>query len=141
MLDVQIAQTPAEIERCFPLMLQLHPVLAEADFVLRIQLQQQEGYRLAYIEHESAIVSVAGFRIQTVLWSGRTLYVDDLVTDESHRGQGYGTAMLTWLIAQARESGCNTFSLDTATHRRESHAFYFRHGLRITDYHFQLPLK
>ena len=141
MPDVQIALTTAEIESCFHLMHQLHPALSQETFVARVQLQQQEGYRLAYLKDVSAIVSVAGFRIQNVLWSGRTLYVDDLVTDESNRGQGHGTAMLTWLIAHARESGCDTFSLDTATHRRESHAFYFRHGLRITDYHFQLPLK
>jgi GNAT superfamily N-acetyltransferase len=141
MPDIRIAQAPAEIERCFPPMHQLHPLLVEQNFVARVQLQQQEGYRLAYLEHESAIVSVAGYRIQNILWSGRTLYVDDLVTDESRRGQGHGTAMLAWLIAKARESKCDTFSLDTATHRRESHAFYFRHGLRITDYHFQLSLK
>jgi GNAT superfamily N-acetyltransferase len=141
MPEVQIALTAAEIESCFHLMLQLHPALSRETFVARVQLQQQEGYRLAYLKHNAAIVSVAGFRIQNVLWSGRTLYVDDLITDESHRGQGHGTAMLTWLIAQAREANCDTFSLDSATHRRESHAFYFRHGLRITDYHFQLPLK
>lgn len=141
MSEVQIAQTPAEIERCFPLMHQLHPALTEDSFVDRIQRQQHEGYRLAFLAHEATIVSISGFRILNVLWSGRTLYVEDLVTDEPRRSQGYGNAMLTWLIAKARESGCDTFSLDCATHRRESHAFYFRHGLRITDYHFQLPLK
>jgi hypothetical protein len=141
MPDVHIAQTPAEIERCFPLMHQLHPALTEEGFVARIQLQQQEGYHLAFLAHEATIVSISGFRILNVLWSGRTLYVEDLVTDETCRSQGHGNPMLTWLTAQARESGCDTFSLDCATHRRESHAFYFRHGLRITDYHFQLALK
>jgi GNAT superfamily N-acetyltransferase len=141
MSDVRIAETPAEIERCFPLMHQLHPALTEDGFVAQIQLQQHEGYHLAFLFHDAVVVSIAGFRIQNVLWSGRTLYVEDLVTDEALRSQGHGNSMLTWLIARARESGCDTFSLDCATHRRESHAFYFHHGLRITDYHFQLPLK
>ena len=144
MSEVQIAQTPAEIERCFPLMHQLHPALTEDSFVDRVHpATAARGLSTHfYRTRRITIVSISGFRILNVLWSGRTLYVEDLVTDElPRRSQGYGNAMLTWLIAHARESGCDTFSLDCATHRRESHAFYFRHGLRITDYHFQLPLK
>ena len=74
------------------------------------------------------------------MWSGRTLYVDDLVTDAGLRSQGHGEAMLTWLIALAKEAGCTTFMLDSGTHRHEAHAFYFRHGLRISDFHFKLAL-
>ncbi len=48
--------------------------------------------------------------MQNMLSSGKTLYVDDLVTDAAARSQGYGEAMLQWLIALAREAGCDTFS-------------------------------
>ena len=115
-------------------------MLVAEEFVRRIQIQQAEGYQLAFLEHEGAVVCVAGFRLQTVLLSGKTLYVDDLVTDAAQRSQGYGEAMITGLITLAREAGCATFSLDSGTHRQEAHAFYFRQGLRITDFHFQLPL-
>jgi GNAT superfamily N-acetyltransferase len=137
---IQIARTAAEIDRCFPVMRQLRPMLVAEEFVSRIQLQQTEGYQLAFLEHEGAVVCVSGFRLQTVLWSGKTLYVDDLVTDEAQRSHGYGEAMITALIALAREAGCATFSLDSGTHRQAAHAFYFRQGLRITDFHFQLSL-
>jgi len=140
MSSIQIARTAAEIDRCFPVMYQLRPMLVAAEFVSRIQTQQAEGYQLAFLEQEGAVVCVAGFRLQTVLWSGKTLYVDDLVTDEAQRSHGYGEAMITGLITLAREAGCATFSLDSGTHRQEAHAFYFRQGLRITDFHFQLPL-
>src|SRR5271154_6276012 len=134
MTSIRIAKTAAEIDRCFPVMHQLRPKLVAEEFVGRIQLQQAEGYQLAFVEHDDAIVSVAGFRLQTVLWSGRTLYVDDLVTDEAVRSKGHGEAMLKWLIAFAREAGCDTFSLDSGTQRHQAHAFYFRNGLRITDF-------
>ncbi len=140
MSPIQIAETDAAIERCFPVMQQLRPRLVAEEFVARIKTQQAEGYQLAFLEHEGAVVAVAGFRLQTVLWSGRTLYVDDLVTDAAVRSQGHGEAMLKWLIAFAREAGCDTFSLDSGTQRHQAHAFYFRNGLRITDFHFQLPL-
>jgi GNAT superfamily N-acetyltransferase len=137
---IQIAATPAEIDRCFPVMSQLRPALIAAEFVDRVQIQQAEGYQLAFLEEEGAVVAVAGFRLQTLLWSGRTLYVDDLVTDAALRSQGHGGTMLNWLIALAREAKCTTFMLDSGTHRHEAHAFYFRHGLRVSDFHFKLPL-
>ena len=45
-----------------------------------------------------------------------------------------------WLMDLARDEDCETFSLDSGTHRHQAHAFYFRQGLRITDFHFQKPL-
>jgi GNAT superfamily N-acetyltransferase len=140
MSTIQIATMSSEIDRCFPVMRQLRPALIAEEFVGRIQTQQAEGYQLAFLESDGTIVSVAGFRVQNLLWSGKTLYVDDLVTDEGSRSKGHGESMLTWLIALAKEAGCTTFMLDSGTHRHEAHAFYFRHGLRICDFHFKLPL-
>lgn len=140
MFTIQIAKTVAEIDRCFLVMHQLRPALVAEEFASRIQTQQAEGYQLAFLEHEGAVVCVAGFRLLAVLWSGRTLYVDDLATDNACRSRGHGAAMLQWLIAFAREARCNTFSLDSGTHRHQAHAFYFRHGLKITNFHFELPL-
>jgi GNAT superfamily N-acetyltransferase len=114
--------------------------LIEEEFFARIQTQQVEGYQLSFLEHETAVVSVAGFRIQNMLSSGKTFYVDDLVTDAAARSQGHGEAMLQWLIALAREAGCETFSLDSGTQRQEAHAFYLRQRLRITSFHFSLRL-
>jgi GNAT superfamily N-acetyltransferase len=140
MPKVELATTDTQIARCFDVMHQLRPSLVSEQFIAVIRTQQSEGYQLAFLEHHGTIVTVAGFRLQHVLWSGKTLYVDDLVTDENARSQGHGATMLQWLIEHARQNGCPTFSLDSGTHRREAHAFYFRHGLRVTDFHFQLPL-
>lgn len=140
MRTIQIATTPEEIHRCFAVMSQLRPLLVAGEFVGRVQTQQAEGYQLAYLEHGGTIVSVAGFRIQNMLSSGKTLYVDDLVTDAAARSEGHGEAMIQWLIALAREAGCVSFSLDSGTQRQEAHAFYLRQRLRITSFHFHLPL-
>src|SRR5260370_13576954 len=110
MRTIQIATTPREIARCFPVMCQLRPLLIEEEFFGRIQAQQAEGYQLAFLEHENAVVSVAGFRIQTMLSSGKTCYVDDLVTDAAVRSQGHGEAMRLWLIGLARMACAAPFS-------------------------------
>ena len=140
MRTIQIATTPEEIDRCFLVMSQLRPLVIEEEVFERIKTQQAEAYQLAFLENENAVVSVAGFRIQNMLSSGKTFYVDDLVTDSAARSQGHGEAMLQWLIALAREAGCDTFSLDSGTQRQEAHAFYLRQRLRITSFHFSLRL-
>jgi GNAT superfamily N-acetyltransferase len=133
---LRVAQNDAEIANCFSLIAQLRPHLVEAEFARQVRAQQAEGYRLAYLETEGAVVAVAGFRVMEMLATGRTLYVDDLVTDEARRSQGYGRMMLEWLQTFAREAGCATFSLDSGTHRQEAHAFYFRERMRVTSFHF-----
>jgi len=119
----------------------LRPHVSEAEFVPRVQAQQAQGYELAYAQDSGEVVAAAGFRVTEILATGRTLYVDDLVTDEARRSQGYGKAMLDWLQARARERGCQTFSLDSGTQRQEAHAFYFRERMRITSFHFAKKLK
>jgi GNAT superfamily N-acetyltransferase len=141
MSGVKLAKSAAEIMRCFPVMLHLRPYLVAAEFVGRVQAQQAQGYHLAYLEHEGAAVAVAGFRVTEILASGRTLYVDDLVTDPAHRSHGHGKAMLDWLQTYAREAGCETFSLDSGTQRHEAHAFYFRERMRVTSFHFARKLE
>jgi GNAT superfamily N-acetyltransferase len=139
--SAHIADTPEAITRCFNVMHELRPLIASAEeFVTKVQQQQAEGFLLAYLESEGEIVTVAGFRLQHMLVSGLTLYVDDLVTGDAFRSRGHGKTMLDWLIAYAREHGCATFSLDSGTHRREAHAFYFRERMRISSFHFQLSI-
>jgi len=143
-VQARLAQSAAEIAQCFPVMQHLRSHLVAAEFVGRIEAQQAQGYRLAYLMDErgdaGAVVAVAGFRVMEMLSTGRTLYVDDLVTDPAHRSHGHGKAMLDWLQQYAREAGCAAFSLDSGTQRQEAHAFYFRERMRVTSFHFAKKL-
>jgi GNAT superfamily N-acetyltransferase len=137
--EVKLAETAAQIAGCFAVMAHLRPHLVAEEFVARVEAQQAQGYRLACLEDDDAVVAVAGFRVMEMLMTGRTLYVDDLVTDESRRSRGHGKTMLNWLEDYA--AGCETFSLDSGTHRQEAHAFYFRERMRVTSFHFAKKLK
>lgn len=138
--DIRLALDDRDIRRCFSVMHELRPHLVEGEFVSRIRSMERQGYRLALLERDSVVLTVAGFRDMEMLATGRTFYVDDLVTSGNARSQGNGEAMLRWLMTYARSLGCNTFSLDSGTHRQDAHAFYLRHRLRITSFHFALPL-
>jgi GNAT superfamily N-acetyltransferase len=142
MSDVKVVQSDADIARCFPVMRQLRPHLAdEAEFAARAKRQMaQQNWGLIFIEDGDAVAAVSGFRILECLATGKTLYVDDLVTDESRRGRGFGEKLLAWMERTARSEGCQTFSLDSGTQRAGAHKFYFREGLAVTSFHFAKKL-
>ncbi|HET6604747.1 MAG TPA: GNAT family N-acetyltransferase [Xanthomonadaceae bacterium] len=125
----------------WPVMGQLRTHLSERAFLDQVALQRHEGYRLAAVfDLDGSCRTVAGYRIQTMLWRGRTLYVDDLVSDQAVRGQGHARALLDWLCDEARSEGCTGLHLDSGVQRLEAHAFYFRRGLRISAYHFSIDV-
>lgn len=139
---IALAETDADIARCFPVMVQLRPQLTEAEFVSRIRRMQTERYKLAFLSDATGTVrSVAGFRRMEMLHSGITLYVDDLVTDAATRSLGYGDQMIDWLVNRARSEDCDEFSLDSGTQRVDAHRFYLRKRMKIASFHFSLRLK
>jgi len=135
-----IAETPAEIADCFPVMVQLRPQFTQDEFVTRVRRQMTGGYRLACLRDVGAVQAVAGYRISENLAWGRFLYVDDLVTDEAARSQGYGKALLTWLAGQARQNGCAQLHLDSGAQRKNAHRFYLREGMENAGFHFIMKL-
>lgn len=138
-MKVKIASTEQEIQKCFPIMVQLRPRLALADFLERVRHQSAHyGYRLAYLEDTSVVKSVAGFVIREMLSLGRFLYIDDFVTDSSERSKGYGAYLFNWLAGYAKEQECQHLHLDSRLDRPDAHRFYLRQGMRISGHHFAL---
>lgn len=135
--DIRRAESDAEIARLFLVIRELRPHLKDAaEFLARVRRQEGQGYRLIYVEDDGVPVAAAGFRFAEHLFAERALYVDDLICLESHRGNGFAAALMRWMEARAREEGCETFHLDSGTHRQRAHHFYFRQGLSITSFHF-----
>ena len=72
--------------------------------------------------------------------SGKHLYIDDLVTAGAWRSCGYGRLLNDYLVGLARKEGCDSVQLDSGTHRRKAHRFYFRERYTITSFHFARPI-
>ena len=140
-VTIAVAESDSDILRCFPVMLQLRPHLVEGEFVARVRRMQKQGFLLARLEAEGAVRAVAGYRYHEKLFSGSTLYVDDLVSDSTQRSRGHGAKLLAWLVEEARRHGCDLFELDSGVQRFDAHRFYFRERMKISSYHFTLPLK
>jgi GNAT superfamily N-acetyltransferase len=137
---ISLANTSEQVGLCCSVMRELRPHINAIDFASRVLHQQKEGYQLVFLELDGAVRSVAGFRLLNLLFSGRTLYVDDLVTRDSDRSRGFGAALFEWMADYAREQGCEYLTLDSGVQRFAAHRFYLRHGMDITSHHFQLKL-
>lgn len=137
---IALARTPEQIGRCSSVMRELRPQVKAIDFAARVLQQQKEGYQLAYLELDRKVRSVAGFRIFNLLFSGRTLYIDDLVTQESDRSRGFGATLFDWLVEYAKQNSCEYLTLDSGVQRFAAHRFYLKRGMEVSSHHFQLKL-
>ena len=133
---------PEETHLAFDAMRELRPQLASVDeFVARVNgAQRNEGYRLVASLAGEDVVAVGGFRrLHTLAW-GDVIYIDDLVTLESHRGQGHAHRLLEWIHSEARRLGCEQIHLDSAPHRHPAHRLYLNERFHISSFHFSREL-
>ena len=111
------------------------------DFLARVGLQREQGYRLLGVWEDSKPVALAGYRRIDNLIHGSFIYVDDLITDAAGRGQGHGERLLDELRALGRTENCNRLVLDTALANSLAQRFYFRVGLLARGLHFSMDLQ
>jgi GNAT superfamily N-acetyltransferase len=140
-IEIAHAEADADIAATFDVMHQLRPHLARETYVARMrQLMASDGLRLLALRDDGTVRAVATWRLMDMLYCGRLMYVDDLVTDASVRSRGYGTRLIARLREEARALGCHEVQLISRTTREQAHRFYFREGFGIECFHFRLPL-
>jgi GNAT superfamily N-acetyltransferase len=138
---ISLAVDDEEIRGCYPVMAELRPHVGADEFVPRVRRQMEvAGYRLAYLK-DGEVKAVAGFRVSECLAWGKFVYVDDLVSKDGERSKGYGGELFDWLVAYAREQGCDQFHLDSGVQRFAAHRFYLNRRMSIEAHHFGLKLR
>lgn len=130
-----------DVDKLIPTLLELRPHRSADELRKMLIAQMENGFQIVCIGDESLAFAVGGFRTLDVLFSGKTLYVDDLVTHSMHRKKGYAGMLLKWMIQFAKENGYDHFSLDSGHQRKDAHRLYLNHGLDITAHHFGKDVK
>jgi GNAT superfamily N-acetyltransferase len=135
------AITDQQITMCWEAIQVLRPTLDFNNYVSKIKEMQKEGYQLIYIKDENKVVSIAGYRIYTMLYAGKILYIDDLSTLEIARGKGFASQLLKHLEELALTNNCTSMHLDSGPQRTVAHKLYFNENFTISSFHFSKPLK
>lgn len=135
--NIHFAKTPEDIQRCRSAILDLRPHLAEVDLVEMVTEMFSEGFKLIFIEAEDGTAAaICGYRRQQDLFNGKHYYINDLGTLPSHRGRGYGSALLDFVFEEAKSLGLSIVTLDSGHKRFAAHRLYLNKGFQIEAHHF-----
>ena len=134
-MEVQKA-TVRDIEKLIPALRELRPHRTEQELREMLPPLFEQGYEIAYIGDNTVAFAIAGFRILDFLFSGRTLYLDDLITHPDHRKNGYAGKLLEWLKHFAKQNDIDHFSLDSGFQRKDAYRLYLNSGLEVEALHF-----
>ena len=139
--DIALAETREDIAATWPVMRQLRPHLdAQAYLELVVRLQAERHFKLARMAVDGHVVAAAGLRFGEWLHGGRYLEIEDFVTGEQCRSQGYGGEFFDWIAVLARDAGCRHLRLLSGVQREAAHRFYRRKGMRQEACYFSLEL-
>ncbi|OYR55640.1 GNAT family N-acetyltransferase [Halorubrum halodurans] len=138
--DVRELTTDAEFEAAYPILRELRDHLDRAGMEATHERMREEGYRLFGRYDGGTLVAVAGVSVGTNFYLGRHVFVHDLVTTESRRSEGHGSALLAFLHEWARDRDCETVELESGLWRDEAHRFYEAVGYEKYCYSFTYDL-
>lgn len=143
-MEIEEALTDEQIIACYHAIMELRPhIKTVEELVTKVKLQNEMGYRLMYIKDRETgkVASICGFRITHYLFTGKTLYIDDLCTLPFARGRGHGKALINWSVELAKKEDCNVVSLDSGYTRNTAHRLYLNTGFNLNSHHFAMKLK
>lgn len=106
--------------------------------------------RLSGDPHQRLMVAVRGGRVVGTLQltivpglsrrgSTRSI-IEGVRVHADERGNGLGTELIEWAIAESRQQGCQLVQLTSDITRTDAHRFYERLGFEATHLGFKLPL-
>jgi GNAT superfamily N-acetyltransferase len=139
MPSVKTAASEADLQACVEVILFLRPHLQKETVLAQIKEMQEEDYRIVYItsaEDPSKAAAFAGFRHMNKLFSGKTIYIDDLACLPACQGKGYAALLLDHIKALAKAEGLSGVQLDSGHGLYPAHRLYHRQGFYISAHHF-----
>jgi len=87
------------------------------------------------------VVGFCSLSVKHNLWLQDFLgNVDEMVVDESYRGQGIGKKLMHRITEIAIENNCKQLELESSFHREKAHAFYEELGFEKRAFLFSKPL-
>ena len=96
----------------------------------------KNGYGQIAIFDNNKCIGVSGYWINTKLYSGKYLEMDNVVVLPEYRSKGIGKLLSDWCINKAKENNCKNVMLDAYLENQKAHKFYEREGFIKKGYHF-----
>lgn len=135
---VQTAVTESEIIKCRRAIQALRPFLTDDIYLEEAKKTIADNRQFVFIEENNEAAAVAVFETGYNLFRGRYIYIDDLSTLAEHRGKGYASILLDWIIDYAKKEHYQEVHLDSGVNdaRSNAHRLYLNKRFQITSLHF-----
>lgn len=115
---------------------ELGPHLTIHEYEMMLNEMLANGYgQIGVFENEKCI-AISGFWINTKLYSGKYLEMDNVVVLPEYRSKGVGKILSDWCINKAKENNCKRLMLDAYLENKKAHTFYEREGFTKRGFHF-----
>ena len=139
-MEIKEAKSKEDFLKCWEVVHELRPYLDQDRYLTLMLYMLDEGYKLIFIEENGKGVSFCGYRHVTMLYRGRSIYIDDLCTLPVARGRGLARILLKYVIEEAKREEMQSIHLDSGHQRYEAHRLYLNQGFKIASHHFEMVL-
>ncbi len=135
-LKIRKLEGKEEMLACHHVISEMYPSLDINDYDRQLREMIPHNYfQIGAFEGDKCI-GISGAWIGNKLWCGKYLEVDHIIVSSKYRSKGVGSLFLDLLKVIAREENCVSLGLDSFTHNKQSHKFFFKEGFEIKGYHF-----
>jgi len=93
-------------------------------------------YSQVAVFENNICIGVTGIWLQTKLWCGEALEIDNFIVHPEHRSKGIGKMICDFVEAKAKSLGCTNIVLDAYSTNFEAHRFYYNQGFGPKGFHF-----
>ncbi|MEM0896935.1 MAG: GNAT family N-acetyltransferase [Verrucomicrobiota bacterium] len=106
---------------------------------LRLILEQPNRGRIFVVRTDNTIIGMANVLIViSTAIGGFVLVLEDLIIHPAHRGQGYGSLLMTYIIDFAKKKDFKRITLLTDRVSAKSQSFFQSHGF---DFSHMIPMR
>lgn len=115
---------------------ELDPNLTKTEYTLMLNEMMPNGYGQVAVYENKKCIAISGFWINTKLYSGKYLEMDNVIVLPEYRSKGVGKILSDWCINKAKENNCKRLMLDAYLENKKAHTFYEREGFTKRGFHF-----
>jgi GNAT superfamily N-acetyltransferase len=130
----------SEMLQQFPIIQELYPDMSLETYQNYLTEMLTNSYGMVIVQEGNQTLGLSGFWINTKLWCGKYLELDNVIVSENHRNKGVGQLISSFLEQKAKENNCLLLALDAYTNNFPAHKFYYNQGFVPKGFHFIKPI-
>jgi ribosomal protein S18 acetylase RimI-like enzyme len=138
---VSILTTYNEMLPHYGLIKQLQPDLKKEHYEKNLKHMLEFNYRMVVLEDNGKVIALSGIWVESKLYCGKYIEMDNVVVDENYRNKGIGKILTDEVIKIGKQENCNVAMLDAYLENTGAHSFYEREGFIKKGFHFVRKIK